>query len=568
MIVMTGATTFFINFINTQVKGVSYLNIINENMRDMQFLVRKIKQSSVVKKLVSPLFVDSENWEHLLLRNTDPNLGPYSLITTKEVANQDYPDANKKILAIKDFFVFNDLVFDFENQYLYYADTGNHVVRRVVFPNLSIEIVAGVFGKPGFNEDFEPLAINSRLNNPMGLALDPAGGILIADTGNHRLRKVNPEGVMTTIAGTGSPGFNESEANRDPLANNLNAPTDIEVAADHTIYFADSGNHRIRKITNDQKIITIAGTGNYGFTGNVEKALEADLNTPVGITVDENNQNLYFTDTYNSRIAKIDLATGSLKNVAGAKFRTYAGDNGLAVYAKLNLPAGVRYVNNSLLVTDSLNHVVREISSGSDDILGTEDDLIRLKAGYNGQVFINPGADLFDDQDDQYLSTVDPVPGFLEGENEEGAPAVSSLVLFNNPSGIVVDEKGNIYLSDSLNNRIRVIISQDSAVNFELPERQLQSGFVYTLIKNQEVGAEAVTLFRNIDYANFVFDGINDYLGKNNVQTLQFTVPELLDQINQTYVVINMVLKGVDDRDDSEVSSKLNTTVVVREYRK
>jgi len=537
MIVMSSATTFFVNFISSQVKGVSYINVLNENMIDMQFLVRKVKQASFIAE------VGDNEQKSLLIRNNQKELGPYSLVSKTLNYDELNPELDNYYLAVKDFFVYNDLDYDSVNNVLYYTDTGNHVIRSFNLNTQENKIVAGVYQQTDVNELEEgPVAL---LNNPMGVALT-ADGIYVADSGHHLIKKINPNGLVEIIAGTKIPGYNETENNKIATQNQINYPTDLEIAADGSIYFSDTGNNRIRKIDLSGNISTIAGTGKFDYTVESGNALLADLNIPIGLALDQDN--LYFCDTYNSRVGKINLGTGELQNISGGGERLYGGDDGYAANASFNFPSGLSLKNNNLYITDSLNHIIRKIEPGRDQILGNADDKIRIVTGFTGRTYIGPGNDIVETDDDVYKHFNQPRAGLIESAS--GSQVLSSQSLMNNPSGIISDEENNLYFIDSLNNRIRKIENEE---------------LLFTVLKN-DLNVEVV--LKNIDFNSFVYDGVNDYVGGNLVKKLTFDVPELIKKNIQPYVEIDLELVGIDLRDDTEVSSRLQTTVTMRRWER
>lgn len=183
---------------------------------------------------------------------------------------------------------------------LYISEKNGHRVRKVVLATGIITTVAGT-GVPGFNGD-NIKATEAQLNGPTGLAVDEAGNLYIADSNNQRIRKVSPDGTITTIAGVGFPGFGGDQAFAT-LAT-LNNPFGVSVDRAGNIYIADTDNHRIRRISRDGRIITIAGTGEPGFAGDGGASTEAKLTTPEGLSVDPDG-NVYIADTGNNRIRKI-----------------------------------------------------------------------------------------------------------------------------------------------------------------------------------------------------------------------------------------------------------------------
>ncbi|WP_332368343.1 hypothetical protein [Spirosoma telluris] len=212
---------------------------------------------------------------------------------------------------------------------LFIADKNTHTIRKVTTTG-TITTVAGN-GSSGFSGDTGP-AISANLNSPYAVAVDAAGNLFIADMGNHRIRKVSIDGNINTVAGTGTQGFS---GDTDLAINaNLNTPSGIAVDGTGNLFIADALNHRIRKITTDGKINTIAGTGNQGFSGDTGPATSADLASPTGIALDGTG-NLFIADLANHRIRKID--TGNIiTTVAGNSTQGFSGDNGQATSANLN----------------------------------------------------------------------------------------------------------------------------------------------------------------------------------------------------------------------------------------
>ena len=241
---------------------------------------------------------------------------------------------------------------------------------------------------------------DAKFDSPTGLAKSPSGTIYIADTGNHSIRAIDPDGTTRTIAGTGAPGFREGQG----LQAQFSSPTAVTVASDETLYVADSGNHRIRSISPTGEVSTIAGTGEAMFTDGVATA--ARFNTPVGLTLEADDL-LYVADTLNNRIRTLAqdsqgawtvgtlVEPGSLLaprqilvGVSGELYVTETGRHaiqrvdrsgtvrilagqpevpgyldGAGIEARFNLPRGLgRAPNGHILVADSANHAIREIA--------------------------------------------------------------------------------------------------------------------------------------------------------------------------------------------------------------
>lgn len=182
---------------------------------------------------------------------------------------------------------------------LYIADTSNHRILRLP-PGGALQTVAGN-GSRGSAGD-EGSARLAQLNTPSACAVDSAGNLLIADTANHAIRKVKPSGIISTVAGTGTAGTSGDEDSATSAR--LDSPRGIAADDAGNLYIADTGNHRIRQVTPDGVIHNIAGTGGAGFAGDGGPALSAQLNAPQGLFLDGAGD-LYFADTGNNRIRRL-----------------------------------------------------------------------------------------------------------------------------------------------------------------------------------------------------------------------------------------------------------------------
>jgi sugar lactone lactonase YvrE len=277
---------------------------------------------------------------------------------------------------------------------LYIADGANYRVRQVT-PDGTITTVAGS-GKPGLTVTSGP-AKELALSGPRGVAVDGAGLMYIAD--GYLLRKVTPGGTISVIAGgsytgaldvvfdqvSGSAYFAESNRVLKTIsATSVSAvagigipgyggdggpanvaqvflPTGVAVDADGNLYVADTVNSRIRKISRDGIISTVAGNGVDGFSGDKGPATEAQLNNPGGVAVDASGV-LYIADTQNHRVRKVS-PDGVITTVAGTGERKFAGDGGPADKAALREPNGVALDSaGNLYISDSGNHRVRKVS--------------------------------------------------------------------------------------------------------------------------------------------------------------------------------------------------------------
>ncbi|MGI6458005.1 MAG: PKD domain-containing protein [bacterium] len=296
---------------------------------------------------------------------------------------------------------------------LYISDTGNHVIRKLGSDGIS-SIVAGN-GIAGYSGDGGP-AVSASLRNPSGLCVDESGNLYIADRENHRIRKVDTEGVMTTIAGNGTAGYSGDEG--DAIEASLNQPAGLCMSAGGELYIADKVNNRIRKVDSGGTITTVAGNGQQGPFMNGMKATQASLNHPTGVSLDE-DENLYIADSQNNWICRVN-SSGMIHIVAGTGGAGFQGDTGKAVEAKLNRPGGV-FVNQdgSLFIADGGNNRIRKVDDAGS---------ISTVAG-NG----------------------------LQGYQADEVDALSTALC--TPAGIWVNGAGELYIADTYNHRIRKVDS-------------------------------------------------------------------------------------------------------------
>jgi uncharacterized protein (TIGR03437 family) len=228
---------------------------------------------------------------------------------------------------------------------LYIADTGNHVIRMVDTTG-NISTIAGMAGQMGAIGD-NGIATNAQLNFPAAVALDSAGNVFIADTGNSEIRKV-VGGNMFCVLGCGISG------------GSLNHPRALAVDASGAVYIADSQQHSIVKYSGVTKTV-LAGTGVVGFSGDGGQAANARLDTPEGLAMDAAGF-IYFSDSFNGRVRKI-LKDGTIQTIAGNGGMNYSGDGGLATSASLFFPRGLAVDGQgNIYVSDTVNSVIRELT--------------------------------------------------------------------------------------------------------------------------------------------------------------------------------------------------------------
>jgi trimeric autotransporter adhesin len=237
---------------------------------------------------------------------------------------------------------------------LYIADTLNNRVRKIE-PGGNVSTYAGN-GNASYFGDGGP-AVKAALNQPEGIALDASGNLYIADMLDHVVRKVTPDGTITTIAGFGTPGF-AGDGGQATQAR-LYLPQAVAVDGAGNVYVADTGNHRVRRIDPLGIITTIAGTGETGFAAGDGPAASTALSSPRGVAADAAG-NVYIADTGHNRIRKV-FPSGAITTIAGQDGTCcYSGDGGVATAAQLNQPAGLWLDGaGNLYVADTGNNAIR-----------------------------------------------------------------------------------------------------------------------------------------------------------------------------------------------------------------
>ncbi|WP_406279151.1 NHL repeat-containing protein [Nocardia sp. NBC_00881] len=298
---------------------------------------------------------------------------------------------------------------------IYFADTYNHMVRRVDSQGV-ITTVAGAAPSPGFDGNGGP-ATAARLNYPAGVAVDASGNIYIADTNNHMVRRVDSQGVITTVAGAAPiAGFGGDGGPATAAAARLYSPAGVAVDASGNIYIADTSNHRVRRVDSQGVITTVAGNGSTEFAGDMGPASATTLKYPMGVAVDSSG-NVYIADTDNQRVRQVD-SLGIIATVAGNGTAGYFGEGGPATATTLNKPRGVAVdFSGNLYIAEHGNHRVRQVDS-----LG----IITTVAG-NGTDASSAG---------------------------DGPATFASL---QSPTGVAVHPSGSIVITDFAGHRIRRI---------------------------------------------------------------------------------------------------------------
>jgi uncharacterized protein (TIGR03437 family) len=367
---------------------------------------------------------------------------------------------------------------------VYFSDTAANVVRAIS-PSGAITTYAGQ-GVAGFSGDGGPAA-QAQLDAPVGLALDAAGNLYIADSGNSVVRKVSKSGVITTVAGNRSPGYSGDGGPATFAA--LNQAQGIAADATGSLYIADTFNNRIRVVSAGGVIRTVAGTGLSSFSGDGGPAASAAMFLPTDVALD-NGGNLYIADFGNSRIREV--AQGNIQTIVGGKGTETIFDEAVATSIRLNGPTGVAVdgagdifvaegsigtgtglavgdyrvwkINSAGVVSTAAGNGIESYSGdGGAATVAQLNDAVALTFDVAGNLYI---ADANNNRVRKItasgvISTVAGT-GVAGYSGDGGAGAKAQL---NQPQGLTADADGNVYIADSGNNRIRKLLPDGTLIS-------------------------------------------------------------------------------------------------------
>ncbi|MCI0623163.1 MAG: hypothetical protein L0387_16165, partial [Acidobacteria bacterium] len=330
----------------------------------------------------------------------------------------------------------------------------------------------------------------ARLRRPDGIAVAPDGSLYISDSNNLRIRRVGLDGVITTVAGgnlaaCSVPTAPCGDGGPATLAR-LGFPEEIKFGPDGSLYIADASFRRIRRVATDGIITTVAGTGTTGFSGDGGPAIQANLSSVYGLAVAPDGT-LYLSDRGNHRIRRVGT-DGIISTIAGTGIAGYSGDGGPAANAQLHFPEGLALgPDGSLYIADSLNNRVRKIDLGGTittvagngngwlvDVSGMNvpacsvgqcgdgGPAVQARIGFPSGVAVGPGGSLYISEEllvrrvsaNGIISTIAGSNNFGSSGGEVG-PA-TQLNLWN-PTGVAVGPDGTLYIADVVNHRIRKV---------------------------------------------------------------------------------------------------------------
>jgi uncharacterized protein (TIGR03437 family) len=348
-------------------------------------------------------------------------------------------------------------------------------------PSYAISTIAGN-GTAGYSGD-GGAATSAELDNPRGIVTDPAGNVYFCDFTNNRVRKIATNGTITTVAGTGIGGYNGD--NIQGTAAQLNQPYRVALDPAGNLYIADPGNNRIRKLAPNGIITTVAGNGSANYSGDGGPATSAALDYAEDAVVDVFG-NIFIADSANNVIRKVSTS-GIITTVAGNGYAAgtgngnYTGDGGLATHATLYNPVSIAVdPAGDIFISDQLNNVIREVNTsgiintvagtGTFAFGGDGGPAIKAEFGYPAGVALDAAGNLYivDVNNDRLrvmltngnIATV--AGNGNAGFGGDGGPATSAEL--NAPRSVAVGTFGDVYIADFSNNRVRQLTPSSPTV--------------------------------------------------------------------------------------------------------
>ncbi len=309
---------------------------------------------------------------------------------------------------------------------------------------------------------------------PSALAYDALGNLYLSETQRHMIRKVDTLGKITSVAGDSTQGF--AGDGGPAVVAELNAPQGLAVDSSGNVFIADTGNNRIRRVdAATGSIATIAGSGLTGFGGDGGQATAASIDLPRAICLDSQGKNLYIADTRNHRIRRVDLLTGIIVTVAGDGRQGFSGDGALATAASLDSPDSMALnPSGDLYIADTRNQRVRQVAAGTGmitTVLGSGARVAGQQAA--GSALALPRGLIADAQGNLYIAeagnhrllrmdaktgSVSVVAGSsTQGFSGDGAPAISASL--DSPRAVAFSPNGLVTIADSGNQRVRQLMT-------------------------------------------------------------------------------------------------------------
>ena len=402
-----------------------------------------------------------------------------------------------------------------------------------------ISTIAGN-GASGYYGDGGP-ATAAELFNPWGITVEPSGDLYIADPQNKRIRKViASSGIITTVAGIGISSYS-GDGGPATSAEISNSADGVAIDTSGNIYIGDAGNFRIRKITiSNGTINTVAGNGIYGFAGDGGAATDAELKGCYGVAVDSTG-NMYIADVVNYRIRKVTYSTGIINTIAGNGINGFSGDGGPATSAELTQCYGVvadKYGN--VYIEDQQNNRIRKVAYSTGIITtfagngaggfsgdGGPASSAEISLPYEGIALDASGNLYFGDCGNYRIRMVNVSTGIINtiagngisGFSGDGGPAINAELDY--AQGIGFDGSGNLYLSDILNQRIRLITSVSTGSYSSLTISKLQLN-IYPVPNSGLFTVSGISIGQCIELYNYTGQLLSSKIADN--PTMNFDV--------------------------------------------
>lgn len=361
-----------------------------------------------------------------------PSLGPDFVIRT--VAGDGTAGATNGYASIDGRFRYpQSMVYDAAKNVIYIADTANRLIRKYDVKTTLLTTVVGTAPVGDASPPPVPSLSGSQVGTPGGLAIGPEGLLYFTDLDAHVVRRLNADGTLSVVAGSGGAG--PAKENVSQFEASFYYPVALAFDPNGALYIADQFNHKIRRFSTRGQITTIAGTGVAGAAGDGGPAVEAQLNFPTAMTFDPKGEYLYVVEALSRRIRRIHIATGVITPVAGNGTQGVKGEGGPALQAQLDLPQALAFDKEGrLLVAEGW---ALDLGPQNSDEVGASNRVLRVEP--DGKLVRIAG---------QRLGNY----GFA-GDGQDALQAT-----LNRPAGLAVDAAGLIYIADCYNNRIRALV--------------------------------------------------------------------------------------------------------------
>lgn len=358
----------------------------------------------------------------------------------------------------------------------------------------------------------------ASFNVPQGMAIDALGNVYIVDVYNHLIRKITPQGNVSTFAGSGKQG----STNGTGITASFNYPIDIAIDPSGNLFVSDSGNHKIRKITPSGIVTTFAGSGVQKFEDGT--GIDASFNIPFGLVFDD-KQNLFVVDSFNNRIRKI-TPLGVVTTIAGTGEK--GSDDGNGINSSFNFPQGITIdLQNNLFIADVYNNKIRKITPGLDVSTFAGTGVAGMKDGdIKDATFDGPADVSFDsfknliiaDLNNNIIRKITPSGAVttIAGNGQKGdADGIATSATFNGPTAIVINVSGEIYIT-TRSNTIRKIINKNGSYSISpaLPNE------LFFNSNTGEISGKAVSIQPKTSYT---VTATNEYGSSSYILTIEIT---------------------------------------------